>query len=345
MAGGFFDLNALSTKEKELVLLTVRGYSRLGIGLPEAFGILSRIEKNKRFLKVYKKVSNRIHIGGVEPSLALVEVKLLNTFEAFLLKNSLSTPEALDNINYIRKNKSRYEFYLVKTFLSSSIWFFTTLLSLPYLSNMMLNVESYIVTMLKRQQGINATGELEMAFWVGHPALSLVVYSIFFTFILSILVYIYYNKYYPYKLYPIFKGKAYSDAAIFFNILKVLKSTGKDTKDILAILIRSGEFKKDNPMLTQLYNASKMSSVFFKFNYPIDVVYFVDMGEKIKTIWDTMDDIITFCKNAGDVSVEKLEWYWKKPSYSLAVSFAIFTAVNILLFAFSALELYLTTSV
>jgi hypothetical protein len=339
-----FDFNALKSKEKEIVLLTIRGYSLLGTPLPEAFRLLSRIEKNKKFLKVYKMINYQIHDKGVEPSEAMVKMKIINTFEAFILKNSTSTKKAIDDIIDIRKNGSKYEKKLFSMFMGAAIWFFSTLLSLPYLSAKIQLAEEAIIKSLKLGQGIDITGQIEFPFWVANPLMNILIYTIFTGFILGVLTYIYYHKTYPYKLYSVFKGKAYSDISIFLNIINVLKTTGKDTKLVVDILIKSNQFKRELPLLKALANSKTISEVFARFSYPEDIVYFTSMGEKNKMLWTSMGELVNFSKNAGTVSLEKMEFYYKRPLLFMSIGFAIFVGLDVMMLAFNAVNLFLNTT-
>jgi hypothetical protein len=336
------DYNALNSKENELVLLTLRGYTLLGTPLPQAFKLLAQIEKNKKFLKVYKMAAFQIHEKGIEPSEVMVKLSLLNTFEAFLLKNSLSTRQAIDNIIDIRKNGSNYEKKLFFMFIGSIVWFFGTLSALPYLSAKIQLVESTMVKNIKQQQGVDISGQIELPAWVGNPLADIAIYTIIAAVIFLIGTYIYYHKTDPFKLYPLFKGKAYSDIAIFLNIFNVLKSTGKDTKHVIDILIKSGQFKRELPLLLALKRARIMSDVFVRFNYPTDIVYFISMGEKNKILWKSMENLISFSKDAGTISLEKMEFFYKKPIFFVSMGFAIFIALDLMLLAFTAMNLFLT---
>jgi hypothetical protein len=344
MASSLFDFNALKPKETEIILLTIRGYSMLGTSLPEAFKILAEIEKDKKFLRVYRLITYQIHKKGEDPSDAMINLKIVNAFEAFILKNSLSTRDAVDNILYIRNNGSLYEKKLVTMFIGPAIWFFTTLLSLPSLSTKILSTEQELIKTLKLQQGIDITGQLQLPVWVGIPMLDIAIYSSFALFVSSIILYIYYDKTNPFKLYTIFRGKAYSDIAIFLNILNILKQTGKDTKLVINTLIKSNNFKRELKLLVLLSNTRNMSDIFKKFNYPIDILYFINMGEKNKMLWTTMEEIISFSKNSSDVSLEKMDFYWKKPLLFAAMGFAIYIALKLMLLAFTAVTLYLDSA-
>lgn len=332
-----FSSNNISEAESTIILNTFRNYSTLGIGLPKAIEILAEDKTSDH--KIYTRLSYAIRERNIEPATALQNIKVINSLEAFVLKNSKSTKLAIDDILHMRKKVDLYESSIIKMFLPSILWFFGTIALIPFVTSKLFLVKNYIVELLLVSKNIDISNQIVLPFYTQEPLIITAV-----PFIILILFVSFYSFYYinnPFKLYKVFKGKAYADIAIFLNILLILKSTGENSHSIFQLMLKSGKFKKETKLLQNLLISKTLTSVFIKFNYPNDIIKIIKMGEQTKSFWKNLPSLIEFCHNASSNSIYKLETFWKKPIYMLAMFTGIAFAITLFLLAINAMNFML----
>ncbi len=328
-----------SETESNIILVTFRNYSALGIGLPKSIEMLAENEANKKLGQAYRRLSYAIHEKNIDPTIALQDLGIISSIEGFVLKKSKSTKFAIDDIMDMRKRKNKYESSLIKMFLPSILWFYGTIALIPFVSGKLEEAREYLVTLLKVSKDIDISNQIILPFYTQNP--NLISTVPFLVLILFIGFYIYNYIRNPFILYKFFKGKAYSDIAIFLNILSVLKSTGENSHQIFEIMLKSGKFKKENNLLRILFSKKTLYDVFQQFHYPKDIVNVIKMGEQTKSFWKNLPALIVFCNESSASALYRLDVFWKKPVYMLSMFVAISFAISLFLLAINGMNFML----
>jgi hypothetical protein len=324
----------LSEQDKEIVLKALYNYSKLGKSMESSIEIMAKLEKNKKFLKLYERLHYLIDKKLYSTAKALEYEKVISGFESFIIENSVDARGAIVSILELKKIKSKYDWQLFKLFFPSLGVYIATLTAMPLMKDLILWLEEYIIDSYKTKKNMDMSGQIELPFYTDIAYLD--VYCNFGTIVVifMILFYIFNIKTEPYRVYKLFKGKAYSDSVLLFSVINEMSKTGKTLDKILETLRGSKSFKKDMRLLGSLSIADSsgksLSRVFELYDYPQDLVYFFQMGEQTSTLWEIMPDIIELSKNQISASLQNLKMYTKILFWSLVVVAAFVFGITLI---------------
>ena len=328
MFTNLFNSKKVSRDTSTTILRSIQSLMPLGYSILESLKIQKDIEEGTS-----KKIIDKAIMLVIKQNLtiekALLQVGLITEEEKLILSYSKDTKTSIDYIVELRDLSKNFNKTILRLLIFPIIALYVGVIIVNTVLPIMKEPVDALLEMIKISKGVDATDSLnipEIFFFIQNTEiynLIMIVFSILL--VLSFILYFYFEKNDPSKIYKIFPLKAYDDIPYVFILMKSLNVTGKNVYDISEDLSKSninkGWKKLFSKVVKKIQDNKPFYEAFKDFKIPKQIYIIIKMTEIAKSFWDNLDKTITYSKKTNtDSNADILRKYG---SVSTIVGYAI----------------------